>query len=92
MRNKRDIPTNENTNLRRARLSCGLLQASPAARAGVSRGTVCGIEAGRLPEQTLQQIYKRLLKSDGYSYKVLCDIHRSFNHAGIAGLRRPRRP
>ena len=48
--------------------------------------------AGRLPEQTLRQIYSRLLRSDGYSFAVLCDIYRSFNHAGITGLKKPRRP
>lgn len=54
MRNKRDIPTNENTNrktvaanVRRLRLYRGLSQAALAARSGVSRGTVCAVEAGR---------------------------------------------
>lgn len=47
---------------------------------------------GKLPEQTMRQIYNRLLLSDDYSYAVLRDIHHSFNLAGIGGLKKPKKP
>lgn len=47
---------------------------------------------GILPEQTMRQIYNRLLLSNDYSYAVLCDIHRSFNMSGISGLKKPKKP
>jgi len=44
---------------------------------------------GKLATGELQFIYAQLLRSMGYSRKIMSDIYQSFNNAGITQLKRP---
>lgn len=46
---------------------------------------------GKLDVDILKMIYKRLLSSDRLSFVELCEIHDSYNRAGITGLKKPKR-
>lgn len=94
MRNKRDIPTNENTNrktvaanVRRLRLYRGLSQAALAARAGVSRGTVCAVEAAR--RNVRLRTLRRVASALG---TTLADLFRPVRELRAVRFRLPDRP
>ncbi len=44
---------------------------------------------GKLATGELQLIYARMLRSMGYSRRIMSDIYQSFNNAGITQLKRP---
>ena len=46
---------------------------------------------GKLDDNTLRMIYKRLQQSGSLSYVEMLDIYESFNNCGITGLKRPKR-
>ena len=45
---------------------------------------------GQLTEQDMRMIYNRVVRSNRFSKREKLDIHRSFNDAGIDGLKLPR--
>lgn len=46
---------------------------------------------GKLNDNILRMVYKRLQQSGLLSYVEKCDIYDSFNRCGITGLKRPKR-
>jgi hypothetical protein len=45
---------------------------------------------GRLDNETLRNIYNLFCKSEVVSLKTMLDIHDSFNHDGLTGLKKPK--
>jgi hypothetical protein len=45
---------------------------------------------GKLKEDTIRMIYKKLLQASSCSKVIMLDIHDSFNKAGIVSLKKPK--